>query len=58
MKTKTLFILYLSLIVFVIVITPFEARLLNTTVKWMYGLNFSEVIIFGFGLLVGFKSSN
>ncbi len=56
MKLSTsFFIFYFILIVITFVITPYEAKLMNQELTWMYVLNFKEVIIFGFGLLIGFK---
>ncbi len=49
--------LVISLIIFlwltVFIVTPFEARLMNADLTWMWILNIKEAAIFTFGLIIG-----
>ncbi len=44
-------ILIFVLFVVVIIITPFEAKLLNQSIQWMYMLNLSELTAFIAGIV-------
>ena len=56
-KSVTLVILFLLVIAIYLLVSPIEAKYLNEDVRWMYILNIKELILFLFGLTIGFNMS-
>ena len=52
-KTLIIGIAIIALWLGVIILTPFEANLMQQELSWMWKLNIKEAIIFTFGLLIG-----
>ena len=50
---KKLYVIILLGLIFTIIITPIEAKVMNQELSWMYILNLKEYLIFAFAFLFG-----